>query len=535
MTVLSILVAVSWVGWDPAAAADLGSLSIKGSVRAEIALATSDNGNPQNVHRFDDHDRDLQLFALRTEVDFIWRYSDNLSAFAKVRGWGDVVNKVDDAFRKRTDLFAGTDYPGNGALVEGAGSNTIFDLPHAYVDINRGPWWIRVGKQQIAWGESIFFRSLDAVNSLDLRRHHVFDVLSEEYADERISQWGIRGSLRIPYTKFEIEAFVTDFTPTLLAPPGSPYASLPVQVSVEDAREIADARHRPIYGGRIRGELIDGLEIQLNFVSRPQQVGVFRYAQGSVVLEGRVTPFHADGELGFRSVAELSETLERNRFSVGANVATLLGEWQVPPFVFANLEGILNDSPLRGVVTREFPRVELLGGGFNYLFQFAPDSPLRFLDSVIFRGEAMYTFNKKFTTAGLSRDFLNRDELNTALVVEKWHKFHPSLPATFIVLEWWRKSRSDFLERLKRQEGGRRFDVFGVAIQQQLFQNRVRVDMVTAYDLDAGVWFQPGVRWKPREKFQVDLYYNYFSGSGDDLFGSFESLDEVFTRLTYYF
>jgi len=45
----------------------------------------------------------------------------------------------------------------------------MLDLPAAYVDYNHGPLWVRVGNQQIAWGEAIFFRVLDVPNGLDYR------------------------------------------------------------------------------------------------------------------------------------------------------------------------------------------------------------------------------------------------------------------------------------------------------------------------------------------------------------------------------
>lgn len=535
MTRILLLAAISTLVASAAAGAGgLGSLSVKGMIRAEVGVATHSGGNPQNAHRYEDAGRDLQMSAVRTELDFTWRRDDHLSGFMKLRAWGDAVNKIDHDLNDSIDLFGGDEYPGNGwLLATTGGSNVLADVAQAYVDIRDGPWWLRIGKQQIAWGESIFFRSLDMVNSLDLRRHHVFDVLSEEYADERIGQLGVRGSLRIPGTDFELEAFVTDFTPTLLAPPGSPYSSLPTQFSLEDAGEIADARHKPVYGGRIRGDL-EGLQVQLNFVSRPQQVGVFRFKRGTVPG----TPFNVDEGRGFRSSGELVEALDFNRFDTQAVVNTLVREWGVPSALFTTpgaLDALLAATPLTGAVTREFPRVNIVGGGVNYMFQFGPGHPLRFMDSVIARMEATLSIDKDFTTPGGSRDFIERDELNFAFVLEKWHKFHHDIPATFIVFEWWRKNRSDFLERLKSSEDEHNFDVLAVAIQQQLSQNRIRLDLVTAYDVDQGLWVQPGVRWKPRDDFQVDVYYNHFWGDQNDLFGTFDALDEAFVRLSYYF
>ena len=58
----------------------------------------------------------------------------------------------------------------------------MLDLPALYLDYNKGPLWLRVGNQQIAWGEALFFRVFDVVQGLDLRRHSVLGVAAEEYS-----------------------------------------------------------------------------------------------------------------------------------------------------------------------------------------------------------------------------------------------------------------------------------------------------------------------------------------------------------------
>lgn len=540
--------AIVWLAPQPAVAetfdlGSAGSLGIKGTLRQEIAVATDDDGNPQNVHEFQDEGRDLSLFALRNELDFSWRYSDGLTGFARLRTWSELAYHIDDAYDSDVDPFAGDEFPGNGSLLSfPTRSDTVLvDLKQAYIDVNQGSWWLRVGKQQIAWGESIFFRSLDMVNSLDLRRHSIFDVISEEYADERIGQLGIRGSYRFDNlpVPLEIEGFVTDFTPTFLAPTGSAYASLPAQVRLDDAGDIADARDKAVFGGRLLARW-KGLDVQANFVSRPQHVGVFRFERGdNAGTPFAGTPFDIDFDLGFRGSAELTETLVRNRFVPGDVVTTLITEWGVPASLFTTpgaLDATLDAANLRGVVTREFPRVWIVGGGANYMFQFAPGHPLRFMDSVLARVEGAVSLDKEFTTPGLSGDFDEEDELNMAVTLEKWHKFHRNLPATYIVLEWWYKSESDFLERQVDSWGDESFQIIGLAIQQQLMQNRLRADASVVYDPSGGLWVQPGLRWKPRDDVQVDLYYNLFHGDEtEDLFGTFQDSDEAFVRLSYFF
>ena len=45
---------------------------------------------------------------------------------------------------------------------------------------------LRIGKQQVVWGESDLFRSLDVVNPLDLRQN---GAVGEDFADFRQPLW----------------------------------------------------------------------------------------------------------------------------------------------------------------------------------------------------------------------------------------------------------------------------------------------------------------------------------------------------------
>ena len=60
---------------------------------------------------------------------------------------------------------------GYGSALENNGQDYMLDIPALYLDYNKGPLWLRVGNQQIAWGEALFFRVFDVVQGLDLRRH----------------------------------------------------------------------------------------------------------------------------------------------------------------------------------------------------------------------------------------------------------------------------------------------------------------------------------------------------------------------------
>lgn len=79
---------------------------------------------------------------------------------------------VDDSF---TDVALGR---------TGSGGD-FYPFREMYVDAVTEDWWFRVGKQQIVWGKTDFFRMQDIINPVDFGRHFFFD----SFEDIRIPQW----------------------------------------------------------------------------------------------------------------------------------------------------------------------------------------------------------------------------------------------------------------------------------------------------------------------------------------------------------
>ena len=66
------------------------------------------------------------------------------------------------------------------------GSNgRLYPFRELYADAIVGDWWIRVGKQQVVWGKTDFFRLQDVVNPVDFGQHFFYDA----FEDIRIPQW----------------------------------------------------------------------------------------------------------------------------------------------------------------------------------------------------------------------------------------------------------------------------------------------------------------------------------------------------------
>ncbi|MGW8322035.1 MAG: DUF1302 family protein, partial [Thermodesulfobacteriota bacterium] len=104
-----------------------------------------------------------------------------------------------------------------------------YDLWEFYVDLSRGPLFLRIGRQNLAWGETDTFRLLDAINPLD----NTFGGPFEDLDDRRIPLWMLRGSYNFgtvgPISSAMIEAFWVpgnwDVSVAPYAPSGTAYAA----------------------------------------------------------------------------------------------------------------------------------------------------------------------------------------------------------------------------------------------------------------------------------------------------------------------
>ncbi|WP_051512297.1 DUF1302 family protein, partial [Methylibium sp. T29] len=422
-----------------------------------------------------------------------------------------------------------------------ANDRALIDLPAFYVDYNNGPLWIRAGNQQIAWGEALFFRVADQPNGLDLRGH-LFGVAAEEYSDTRRSSLGLRANYRVNETT-DVDGFVQRFAPTLLPNGETAYNLVQDQFTVDQRPGYDEVKNKWNVGFRLKGEA-GGFGYQAFAINRINPDGVYKWsaAKGPGTLPGTAFAMNPTGVYssaewfkgaansrlnGFEAVATSMNFIGTNGDPYGlVGLATTcgasraeLGNFQIGSRAAAEciLDTFFTPSvagPLRGWISREYKRESVFGGGINRVFSGEQDS---LLDQLIGRFEFSYTPDKRFTNPTLG-DYIKKDEYQFALILEKYHKFSSTFPATYFVAQWLHKSRSDLFGRYlggvdntpgeapKGQSGG--FNALALALQQPSPTLEYRFDFAILTDTKGGWYMQPGVRWKPTKSVQADLYLN---------------------------
>src|SRR5207237_739372 len=138
---------------------------------------------------------DFLLMRQLLDVNIFGKFNENWSATFEPRLFFDMTKIADNHFRQYESLP--TPFAGNGWMLRGGGNDFKAEMWQAYTDYRNGGWWVRLGKQQIAWGEALGLRVLDTVNPLDLSQNLSTDRIFEEFDRVRIPQWFARADYGI--------------------------------------------------------------------------------------------------------------------------------------------------------------------------------------------------------------------------------------------------------------------------------------------------------------------------------------------------
>ncbi|MBL6749542.1 MAG: DUF1302 family protein [Nevskia sp.] len=478
----------------------------------------------------------------------------------------------------------------NPQPMEWTGRNYQVYFPALFMEYNAGPLDVRLGMQQIAWGQALFFRVLDVVDGLDLRRHSALDLGAEEFSDKRVPAPALRINYQIN-DNILADAFFQKFQPSVLPNPNTPYNVIASEFTVHD--KYADYDNRGDYGLRLKAQFGD-LSMQAIAVHRWNPDGVFKWTrsgvhrtlnpaggpdmagtafqQDSTGTQAAQEWFHfaaasrLNGVTGLNTaITNFPDAMAAGAFAVNSANCAAVGalpagndadnSHSLDAYNCATKE--LNSffalsGGLRGHLDRDYRAENDYGGGIGYVISAEPGS---LLDQLIINVEATYTPNRTFTAPDLDpNNYVHKHEWVTALVMEKYQRFFINLPATYMVFQWEHRTQSDLYGRYaggdhgggmggsdaqaaNGQGGGNNYLVFAF---QQPFPNLIwRFDMSILGDVRGGLLVQPALRWKPDGNWTVNAFYNYLNGNlggrNNNIVSTVDYDKEVTLRIGYQF
>jgi hypothetical protein len=466
-------------------------LTMSGFLRHEVGLHIAPM-NPNNA-AFQDDNNDLNLSRTFLQTEFTYKPSELFKLFANVRITGDQTYSLDDEIGKY-DAFP-VDVPEADWTMMKASSNSFrAEVWELYADFNFGDGWLRLGKQQIVWGELIGARILDAANSLDRSWNFLFEL--EEFDLIRIPNWSIRGSYNIKQNALSwlkdlnIEAFLNpgDVVPTINAEPGAPFRLFAYPAFFRINEE--DQRGKQEYGARIGG-LIGQAYGTLNFIRMYNDDAIFRFTG--------LTPDPVNG-IPLRIALG-----DRTRYAM----------------------------LLRG----EHKLLNLFGMSLNYAFA----DPF----NLVMTFEGAWIPEKPYSKAGVARpDMEEQGTWDYAIKLDRPTQVIPPsfLHASFMTLQL--QFRQTVVEGNEDDILGGNNSKIDKSVQQITFQvkqplmyNNLTLGFQVIYDTDDAYLVKPSISYRYRDHWYFDVFSVTLGGSEKrpGRFGSTDWADTCYMRATYQF
>jgi hypothetical protein len=264
------------IAWGSSAwAIEYGNFAVSGWVRNQIALGVS-GANPNNCPYLGSsagcqEKPDLKLFHTSVQLKPQYTFTDKFSVFARLFAANEQAewdNHVDDfnAFPKS--------YPGDWTQSD---DNWMIGVKELYADFDTEYLWLRLGKQQVSWGQSDGLRLLDIVNPLDLSWHgiNLHEPYLEAFDNLRESLWMARATVRLPYNSENFKDLQLEglwlpgrFVGTTLPAYGSPYNVVPAFFVQDEERPNGQE-----FGVRFMG-VFKRLEFSLNYFNHYEDDGL---------------------------------------------------------------------------------------------------------------------------------------------------------------------------------------------------------------------------------------------------------------------
>lgn len=463
------------------------NLTVSGYVRYELGVHTAE----QNPNLPENHDLSLSRMFFQTE----WTYQPTAAfkLFALTRIQGDTTYHWDNNLDEYNAFPV--DVPENDwTMMKASDDDWRAEVWELYGDLALGDLWLRLGRQQIAWGEMIGGRILDIINPLDVSWNFIFEP--EEFEIIRIPTWMIRGIYSLNRVapawlmNSSIEAYVNpgDVLPNQNADVGAPFnlVTFPpfLRVNEEDNRGEIE------YGVRLGG-MIGGFYLTLNYLH----------------------VYSDDFQLRFRGFAP------------------------DPVFGVPFLAPTGDFTPYAMQVNAEYEQTDVYGVSANYAFEQPWNLVVTF--------EGTWTPNQPYTDAASALpEIKDQGTWNYAVRFDRNTRILPAqfLSSSYATLQFQFGQKiiegdEDNVFGAGNSKVDKSSEVLALVVQQPILHNDVTVGMQALYDPDGAYFLKPNIKYVYGNHWYLDIFATFLGGSEDrpGRFGSLSWADTVYGRITFQF
>ena len=386
-------------------------------------------------------------------------------------------------------------------------------LRDAYVDYNNGPWFLRLGKQQVAWGQADGIPVLDRVNPFDLTEYWLPDM-----RDIRIPLWmaNINYSPKLN-SNLQI-LIIPDFEQSTAAPPTAPFAfrSYKLFNNFKQSFEAAPNSPNKFPFGALGTNYVGRLNTNIYYPAKKAENSKIGVQWQDRIWDWEYTLNYIYGY----------DYLARTYLD-GTRV-------RIPPF------------PARVTMdySRRFKIVQIAGGSVNHTF-----TKEGFLEGITFRGDAAVYINEPTYYGSVERgNSAGTNRWNNIMWImgldryffTKWlfsfqfgqyimeHEstgvVDPATGAPYETLSTYTYGKQDKCE-----------NIFSLRVASHFINNKLIPELLWSFTDDNQGKVSPKISYEIMDNLVVALGMHYFYGDQKDTNGEFIKESQVYTNVKFSF
>lgn len=423
------------------------------------------------------------------QLEAEYKLNDQLQFFSIFKWFYDAVYDIESKYKKNDIWESKT----NAKLVHPDKQQWLREL---YLDYLTDQLDMRIGKQQVVWGNADGVRILDLINPLDYREWTLPD-----YIDSRIPLWMFNAEGKLLMNGHLQFLAIPDYQPNYYAPAGAPFTLRTVQIGADGIKALTESR--------VTVSTID---------EQPRKD-----------LE------HMKYGLRWRQVVEgygLEYTLNYlNTYDFASSAYTVMD--------------YLGRRPIRFELTRRAEKIQVFGGSFNKtitegLFNvpgLAKGLTLRGELAYITGGAMNYGTDKTIATPGGTVD---TDQLNYMLGFDKTFFTKWQFSLQFIQMwalntEKYDTAQYTLLNGATRGPLDRLENTITLMVATDFMHQRLKPQVLVIYGDDNDWRISPKVSYEINDQWMVTAGLHIFEGKEQNLNGQFDKNDEVFVETKYTF
>ncbi len=459
LTILAVLLLVS-----PVYAAE--NLTLSGSLKNETSVRL-DNMNA-------DLTKEKNIFELAGEYKI---NGDELVLFAKAKYWYDA------AYDARDKLDIAQHYAGHIQRTD-----WLRDL---YLDYTRDNWFLRLGKQQVVWGQADGIAVLDRVNPVDLSEYWLPDL-----QDIRIPLWMANINYSPKLNSNLQVLIIPDFEQSTSAPVGAPFCTY-AYIRYDNWKKAMLAAHGSV-------------NENLYFPGKQFENSTFGLQWSDRIGDWNYTLNYLNGF-----------------YTSARNLTISLG--------YPNYK-----------VDRAFKRYRLYGGSFNKSFSnpgpmqgitlkgdvaLYNDEPTYIGDPVLGSSKRINRWNNVFWLIGAERYFFTKYLFSVQYAQyilehakEKSNYAELTSPAYRYPLNAYTYGYADQVE-----------NIFSIKLSTQFMNDRLKPELSWSFTDDDQGKVSPKVNYEIKDNLVLTVGAHYFYGSLYDSNGQYRDQNQLYTNLKYSF